>query len=99
MGLADVKLAIPFTLVALLVIAIAGTGISVLVTVLGLAYWARFARLVRGQMLTLRELPYVEAARAVGATPWRVAVRHMLPNLIGPVVVMATLNFSNLILL
>lgn len=99
MGLADVKLAMPFTLVALLVIALAGSGIPVLVTVLGLAYWAQFARLVRGQMLALRELPYVEAARAVGGTPWRVAVRHMLPNLVGPVVVMATLNFSNLILL
>ncbi len=99
MGLADVKLAMPFTLVALLVIALAGSSIPVLVTVLGLAYWAQFARLVRGQMLALRELPYVEAARAVGGTPWRVAVRHMLPNLIGPVVVMATLNFSNLILL
>lgn len=99
MGLADVKLAMPFTLVALLVIAIAGSGIGVLVAVLGLAYWAQFARLVRGQMLSLRELPYVEAARAVGATPWRVALRHMLPNLVGPVVVMATLNFSNLILL
>ena len=99
MGLADVKLAMPVTLVALLVIALAGSSIPVLVTVLGLAYWAQFARLVRGQMLALRELPYVEAARAVGGTPWRVAVRHMLPNLIGPVVVMATLNFSNLILL
>ena len=99
MGLADVKLAMPFTLVALLVIAFAGSSVGVLVTVLGIAYWAQFARLVRGQMLALRELPYVEAARAVGATPWRVAVRHMLPNLVGPVVVMATLNFSNLILL
>ena len=99
MGIADVKLAMPFTLVALLVIAIAGSGIPVLVAVLALAYWAQFARLVRGQMLALRELPYVEAARAVGATPWRVALRHMLPNLVGPVVVMATLTFSNLILL
>ncbi len=99
MGLADVKLSMPFTLVALLVIAIAGSGIGVLITVLGLAYWAQFARLVRGQVLMLRELPYVEAARAVGAAPWRVATRHMLPNLVGPVVVMATLNFSNLILL
>ena len=99
MGLADVKLATPFTLVALLVIAIAGSGIGVLVTVLGLAYWAQFARLVRGQVLSLRELPYVEAARSIGASPWRVAVRHMLPNLVGPVVVMATLSFSNLILL
>jgi peptide/nickel transport system permease protein len=50
-------------------------------------------------VLLLRELPYVEAAHAVGASPWRVAWRHMLPNLVGPVVVMASLNFSNLILL
>jgi peptide/nickel transport system permease protein len=99
MGLADVKLSTPFTLVALLVIAIAGSDIGVLVCVLGLAYWPQFARLVRGQVLLLRELPYVEAARAVGASPWRVAWRHMLPNLVGPVVVMASLNFSNLILL
>jgi peptide/nickel transport system permease protein len=99
MGLADVKLATPFTLIALLVIAIAGSTIPVLVCVLGLAYWPHFARLVRGQVLALRELPYVEAARAVGASPWRVAWRHMIPNLVGPVVVMATLNFSNLILL
>jgi peptide/nickel transport system permease protein len=99
MGLADVKLSTPFTLVALLVIAIAGTDIGVLVCVLSLAYWPQFARLVRGQVLLLRELPYVEAARAVGASPWRVAWRHMLPNLVGPIVVMASLNFSNLILL
>ena len=99
MAVADIKLSMPFTLVALLVIALAGASISVLIAVLGLAYWAQFARLVRGQLLTLRELPYVEAARAVGATPFRVALRHMLPNLVGPVVVMATLTFSNVILL
>jgi len=99
MAVADVKLALPFTLVALLVIAIAGSGVGVLVCVLGLAYWAQFARLVRGQLLSLRELPFVEAAHAIGASPVRIALRHMLPNLIGPVAVMATLTFSNLILL
>ena len=99
MGLADVKLSVPFTLVALLVIALAGTSTEVLLVVLGLAYWAHFARLVRGQVITLRDMPYVEAARAVGASPLRVALRHMIPNLVSPVVVMATLNFSNLILL
>lgn len=99
MGVADVMLSLPFTLVALLVIALAGTGTAVLVGVLGVAYWAQFARLVRGQVLLLRALPYIEAARATGATPWRVAVRHMLPNLVGPVTVMATLTVSNLILL
>ena len=87
MGLADVKLLVPFTLVALLVIALAGTSTEVLLMVLGLAYWAHFARLVRGHVIALRDMPYVEAARAVGASPMRVALRHMIPDLVCPVVV------------
>ena len=99
MGLCDVKIAIPFTLVALLVIAIAGASAVVLVCVLSLAYWAQFARLIRAQVLTIREMPYIEASRAAGATPIRIAIRHVLPNIVSPVIVMFTLNISNLILL
>jgi peptide/nickel transport system permease protein len=99
MGLVDLKLSLPFTLVALFVIALAGATIPVLVIVLGLAYWAQFARLIRGEVMRLRELPYVEAARASGATPWRIAIRHLIPNIVSPVIVMFTLNVSNLILL
>jgi peptide/nickel transport system permease protein len=99
MGLVDIKLSLPFTLVALLVIALAGTDVAVLISVLGIAYWAHFARLVRAQVLGLRELPFVEAARAAGATRWHIATVHMIPNIVSPVVVMASLNFSTLILL
>ncbi|KAF0231189.1 MAG: peptide/nickel transport system permease [Beijerinckiaceae bacterium] len=99
MGLCDVKISVPFTLVALLVIALAGASTIVLVCVLSLAYWAQFARLIRAQVLTLREMPYIEAARAAGATPVRIAIRHVLPNIVSPVIVMFTLNISNLILL
>ncbi|MFC3124920.1 ABC transporter permease [Pseudoroseomonas globiformis] len=99
MGLVDVKLSLPFTLVALVVIALAGSSVPVLVLVLGIAYWAHFARLVRAQIMALRELPYVEAARSAGASGWRLARVHMLPNIASPIVVMTTLNFSNLILL
>jgi peptide/nickel transport system permease protein len=99
MGVVDVKLSMPFTLVALLVVAIAGTDTAVLICVLGIAYWAHFARLVRAQVLALRELPFVEASRAAGATRWHIALVHMLPNIVSPIVVMASLNFSNLILL
>jgi peptide/nickel transport system permease protein len=99
MGLCDVKIAIPFTLVALLVIAIAGASAVVLVCVLSLAYWAQFARLIRAQVLTIREMPYIEAARAAGATSMRIAIWHVLPNIVSPVIVMFTLNISNLILL
>jgi peptide/nickel transport system permease protein len=99
MSLVDVKLSLPFTLVALVVIAFAGSGIGVLICVLGIAYWAHFTRLVRAQIMSLRDLPYVEAARSAGASGWRLAVVHMLPNIVSPVVVMTTLTFSNLILL
>ena len=99
MACVDIKLSLPFTLVALLVIAIAGTDVTVLICVLGIAYWAHFARLVRAQVLGLRELPFVEAARAAGASRWHIATVHMIPNIVSPVVVMASLNFSNLILL
>jgi len=99
MGLVDIMMSLPFTLVALLVVALAGTDVAVLICVLGIAYWAHFARLIRAQVLSLREMPFVEAARAAGAGPWRIATVHMIPNLISPVVVMASLNFSNLILL
>lgn len=99
MGLVDIKLSLPFTLVALLVIALAGTDVTVLICVLGIAYWAHFARLVRAQVLGLREMPFIEAARAAGATRWHIATVHMIPNIVSPVVVMASLNFSNLILL
>jgi len=99
MGLCDVKISIPCTLVALFVIALAGASTMVLVGVLALAYWAQFARLVRAQVLQIRELPYIEAARAAGASGWRIAIHHILPNIISPVIVMFTLNLSNLILL
>lgn len=99
MGVCDVMISIPFTLVALLVVAIAGASTPVLVVVLGLAYWAQFARLIRAQVLTIRELPYIEAARAAGASERRIAWRHVAPNIMSPVIVMFTLNISNLILL
>ena len=99
MGIVDVKIAMPFTLVALLVVALAGSTISVLILVLGLAYWAHFARLVRAQVLALRDLPYIEAARAAGASNARILMRHVVPNILSPVIVMFTLNLSHLILL
>jgi peptide/nickel transport system permease protein len=92
-------ISIPFVLVALLMLALAGNSVGIMVFVLGLAYWAQFARLVRSQVIAARDLPYVEAARACGAGPWRIALRHLLPNLMSPILVMFTLTMSNLILL
>lgn len=99
MTVVDIQIAVPFTLVALLVIAIAGTGIGVLILVLGVAYWEQYARIVRGQVLALRGLPFVEAGRAIGMSDARLLFRHILPNVASPIIVQATLVISNLILL
>lgn len=99
MTVVDIQIAVPFTLVALLVIAVAGTGIGVLILVLGIAYWEQYARIVRGQVLALRGLPFVEAGRAIGMSDARLLFRHILPNVASPIIVQATLVISNLILL
>lgn len=99
MMLVDSQVAIPFVLVALAVIAIFGTGTVVLVAVIGFAGWETYARLVRGQVMATRELPFVEASTALGASNWRIAVKHILPNIASPVIVLATLNFSSIVLL
>jgi peptide/nickel transport system permease protein len=99
MALVDLQIAVPFTLIALLAVAVFGNSLTVLVVVLGVAYWEHYARLVRGQVLALRAMPYIEAARAAGASPGRIAVRHIAPNILSPVVVMFTINVSNLVLL
>ena len=99
MGLVDIQIAVPFTLIALLAVAIFGGDLHVLVAVLGIAYWEQYARITRGEVLRLREMPYIEAARASGASGARVAFRHVLPNLVSPLVVAFTVNISNIVLL
>ena len=99
MGVVDVQIAVPFTLIALLAVAVFGTSMTVLVAVLGAYGWEKYARLIRGQVLAVRNLPYVEAARAAGASTRRTVLVHILPNIASPVIVMMTLTFSEIILL
>ena len=99
MALVDVQIAVPFTLIALLAVAVFGSTLGVLVIVLGLHGWEQYARIVRGEVLKLREAPFVEAARAAGAGPGRIALVHILPNLVSPLVVQFTLSLSNIVLL
>lgn len=99
MALVDIQIAVPFTLIALFAVAVFGGDLPVLVAVLGVAYWEQYARVIRGEVLTLRETPFVEAARAAGASGWRIATRHLAPNLVSPLVVAFTLAFSNIVLL
>ncbi|MGM0700836.1 MAG: ABC transporter permease [Pseudomonadota bacterium] len=98
-GAIDIQIALPFTLLALLAVAIFGGDLTVLIIVLGIAGWETFARVVRGEVMKLRGQPFIEAALAAGASPWRIATRHLLPNLVSPLVVMFALSFSQIVLL
>lgn len=99
MFLVDVQIALPFVLLALVAIAVFGTNIVVLVVVIGLAGWDTYARMVRGQVLSAKQLPYVDASRALGGSPLRLAFRHVLPNVGTPIIVLASFNFTSIILL
>lgn len=99
MGLVDAQIAIPFTLIALLILAVMGSSLDVMILVLGVYGWEQYTRIVRGEVKKLIQMPFVEAARATGATPLRIAVRHILPNVVSPIVVQFTLNFSNIVIL
>ena len=99
MAAVDMQIAIPFTLVALFVLSLFGSSLGVMVLLLGLAGWEQYARIVGAETRRLMRMPFVEAARAAGASPRRIALVHLLPNLVSPIVVQMTLSFSNIILL
>jgi peptide/nickel transport system permease protein len=91
-------LSFPGILLAIAFVAFRGPGIFNLVLALSLGGWVGYARLVRGQVLAAREREFVEAARALGATDVRIIVRHILPNIIQPVIVQAAIGMAGAIL-
>ena len=99
MAAVDAQIAIPFTLVALLVLSVFGSSLTVMVAVLGVAGWEQYARIVRGEVARIRDTPFVEAARGVGSSPVQIARRHVLPVLVSPLVVQFTLALTNIVLL
>lgn len=99
MGAVDAQIAVPFTLIALFVLTLFGSTLEVMVIVLGLYGWEQYARIVRAEAVRIMALPFIEAARCAGASPIRIALTHLLPNLVSPLVVQFTLSLSNIILL
>ena len=98
MRVADVFMAYPFMLLTISVIAVLGTSIFNLILVLGLSDWVTYARTIRGSVLSLKEKEFVEASRAIG-TPHRVIIfRHILPNVVSPLLVLGTLRVANIII-
>ena len=98
MRLVDTMLSIPTIFLLLAVIAMIGPSIEVIMVVIGLTSWMGVARLVRAEILSLKEREFVLAARVLGASSGRIIIRHLLPNALGPVLVSATLGVGGAIL-
>ena len=90
MRLTDVAYSFPDLLMIILLVSVFGSSATMLVLAIGFVSWTTIARLVRGQVLSLREEEFVLAARSLGASNWRIASRHVLPGVMGPVIVTAT---------
>ena len=98
MRLADVTLAFPTLLLLIAMVAALQPSLPVVFATIGVVGWAGMARLVRGQVLVVRQLEYVQAVRALGAVDRRIVLRHVLPNVIAPVVIAATLGVAGAIM-
>jgi peptide/nickel transport system permease protein len=98
MRIADIQLALPLLLLALLVIAVLGPSLVNIVIVLALTGWIPFARITRGQVLSLREQEFILSARVIGTGPFGIMFRNILPNVISPILVVGTLEFARIIL-
>jgi peptide/nickel transport system permease protein len=90
---------IPTVLLVFAIVMAMGRGIGNIFLAVGLTMWVDVARIVRGQVMTLREVQYVEAAQSFGFSTWRILFKHILPNILGPVMVVAAANFATAILL
>ncbi|WP_292898450.1 MULTISPECIES: ABC transporter permease [unclassified Nitratireductor] len=97
--LIDMQLAFPVILLVIAVVAVVGPSLTNLIIIMGLSGWPRFARIVRGAVLSVRGLEYVEAARAIGAGQLRIMTHHILPNILSAIIVYASFELARMILL
>jgi ABC-type dipeptide/oligopeptide/nickel transport system permease subunit len=98
MTVVDVMLSFPQLLLALAFVAALGPSLLTIILVLGLTGWERYTRVVRAEVLALREKDFIEAARAIGASPLRTLLRHLLPNTFSSIIVLSTLQVAQAIL-
>ncbi|MDP2703175.1 MAG: ABC transporter permease, partial [Candidatus Rokubacteria bacterium] len=99
MRLADIQLAFPFILLAIAVIGVLGPSLRNIIIVIGVSSWVVYARVVRGEVLSIREREFVQAAIALGSRDGRVLVRHVLPSAFTPWLVVATLDMARVIVI
>ena len=98
MRVADIQLAFPFILLAIMFLVVMGSGVLNLMLVLGVGQWVTYARMARGQTISQREKEYVEAARALGARDTSILFQTILPNILAPLTVIASFNVASVIL-
>lgn len=98
MRLSDIFLSFPFMMLCITIVSVFGNSIPTLIFVLAILSWPSIARIVRGQILTLREMDYMEACEALGISDIRRIFKHLLPNVLAYVIVYATLGMANVIL-
>jgi peptide/nickel transport system permease protein len=98
MRLTEVQLAFPFILLALAIMSVLGPGLRNVILVLSITGWVMYSRLVRGEVLLLRELEYVKAAKALGQKNRKIIFGHILPNVFPTIVVVGTLRVANMII-
>ena len=91
MRVVDILYGIPLLLYVILLMVVLKPGLTNIFIALGLVYWLRMARIVRGQVLSLKEQEYILAARLIGADSWRIILRHLIPNSMGPIIITMTL--------
>ena len=96
---ADMQLAFPLVLLAIAVVGVVGPGLWTIVATLGITSWVQYVRVVRAETLALRERDFVAAARATGASPARIVLRHILPNLTSTISVLATFEVARAVIL
>ena len=97
MRIVEILSGIPLLLYVILLMVVLKPGLQNILIALGLVYWLGMARIVRGQILSLKEQDYVLAARTIGADNWRIIWKHLIPNAMGPIIVTATLNIPQAI--
>ncbi|PKB78091.1 MAG: hypothetical protein BZY88_20060 [SAR202 cluster bacterium Io17-Chloro-G9] len=99
MRITDVSLGFPTVLVAILLMVLIGPGMQIIILAVALGVWDRYARMIRGEVLYLKEMDYVTLARVAGVPPWLIVWRHILPNTVNVLMVLTSLRVGQVILL
>jgi peptide/nickel transport system permease protein len=99
MRFTDATLAFPSILVAMIVVVLTGAGVASIIVAVTLTGWPRYSRMIRGEALSIKQLDFVTAARVVGCSRWRIIARHVFPSVVNTLLIIASLQVPQVILL